>query len=193
MLPTILNLGVVALTSSTCRPAGRRHTYVIFKTVTLKNAFSSNAVAALNLFRMANITGSPGLEQTGLQLEHAFSGAVVRSPADYPAMLLAADFELGPSFEVVTVGKPPAPDTESMLRALGAAFVPNKVVLLRPVSESSPEILRIAEYTRYETSIDGGATAYVCLKYNCKLPATDAGKMLESLGVKTPQGGRNSP
>jgi uncharacterized protein YyaL (SSP411 family) len=154
---------------------------------------SGNSVAALNLLRLANMTGNPELEQKALELERVISGAVERSPADYPAMLLAADFKLGPSFEVVIAGNPQAADTQSLLRALSSTFVPNKVVLLRPTSEPSPEILRIAEYTRYQTSVDGRATAYVCLRYNCKLPVTDAGKMLESLNVKTTNGGGNSP
>jgi uncharacterized protein YyaL (SSP411 family) len=153
---------------------------------------SGNAVAALDLMRLASMTGSPALEQRAVQLEQAISGAVELSPAEYPAMLLAADFELGPAFEVVIAGNPRAPDTESMLHALGAAFVPDKVVLLRPTDERSPEILRLAEYTRYQAGIGGKATAYVCLKYNCKLPTTEAGKMLELLGVKTLEGGRDS-
>ena len=73
-----------------------------------------------------------------------------------------------------------------MIGTLRAHFVPNKVVLLRPSEERSPDIIRIAEYTKYQSSIDGKATAYVCLNYNCKLPTIDSGKMLELLAVKNP-------
>lgn len=153
---------------------------------------SGNAVAELNLLRLAAMTGDQGLEQRAIQLEKAFSGAVEKSPARFPALLLAADFRLGPIYEVVIAGNAHSPETEMMLDRLGAAFIPNKVVLLRPTDERAPEILRIAEFTRFQTAIDGRATAYVCLQYHCKLPTTDVGTMLEMLGVNSSEGGRSS-
>jgi uncharacterized protein YyaL (SSP411 family) len=68
-----------------------------------------------------------------------------------------------------------------MLRALRKQFVPNKVVILKPTEQSAPEITRLAEFTKYQNSRDGKATAYVCLNYNCKLPTTEINKMLELL------------
>ncbi|HXW15895.1 MAG TPA: thioredoxin domain-containing protein, partial [Terriglobia bacterium] len=52
---------------------------------------SGNAVAALDLMRLGSMTGSPALEQRAVQLVQAISGAVESSPAEYPALLLAAD------------------------------------------------------------------------------------------------------
>ena len=93
---------------------------------------------------------------------------------------------VGPSYEVVIAGKSGARDTITMIRALREHFVPNKVLLFRPTNEKLPDIIRLAEYTKYQSSIDGKATAYVCLNYNCKLPTIDSGKMLELLAVKNP-------
>ncbi|HEV8713991.1 MAG TPA: hypothetical protein VGX03_14335, partial [Candidatus Binatia bacterium] len=61
---------------------------------------------------------------------------------------------------------------------------PNKVVLLKPTEQKEPEITRLAQFTKYQSSRDGKATAYVCLNYNCKLPTTDVTKMLELLDGK---------
>ena len=68
-----------------------------------------------------------------------------------------------------------------MVQALHTHFIPNKVVLLRPTDQEAPGIERLAKFTKKQTSIDNRATAYVCLNYNCKLPTTDKGKMLELL------------
>ncbi len=68
-----------------------------------------------------------------------------------------------------------------MLRALRKQFVPNKVVILKPTELKDAEITRLAEFTKYQNSRDGKATAYVCLNYNCKLPTTEINKMLELL------------
>jgi uncharacterized protein YyaL (SSP411 family) len=70
-----------------------------------------------------------------------------------------------------------------MVRALRTRFLPNKVVLLNPGEQESPEIAQMAAFTGNQPSIGGKATAYVCLNYNCKLPTADVRKMLELLGV----------
>ncbi len=147
---------------------------------------SGNSAAALNLLRLGRITAKADFEEKAAKIGRAFSKAVKQMPSAYTQLLLAVDFALGPSYEVVIVGKWGADDTKAMIRALRGHFVPNKVVLFRPSGEESPDITRLAGYTKYQSSIDGKATAYVCLNYTCKLPTTDSGKMLEMLNVKKP-------
>jgi hypothetical protein len=48
----------------------------------------------------------------------------------------------------------------------------------------SPEIAKFAEFTKNQPSIDGGATAYVCMNCNYKLPTIDISKMLELLNAR---------
>jgi uncharacterized protein YyaL (SSP411 family) len=55
---------------------------------------------------------------------------------------------------------------------------------LNPGEGESPEIAKLAEFTKNQSSIGGKATAYVCLNYNCKLPTTDINKTLELLNVR---------
>ncbi len=86
-----------------------------------------------------------------------------------------------PSYEIVIAGNPDAEDTRKMLQALGQHFVPNKIVLMRPLDSEDPDISRIAEFTKYQKAVNDKATAYVCLKYACKNPTTDPAKMLELL------------
>ncbi len=147
---------------------------------------SGNSVAALNLLRLGRITANPNFEEKAVKIGRVFSQAIKRLPSGYTQLMLAVDFGVGPSYEVVIVGKAGTKDTKAMIRALRRHFVPNKVVLFRPSEEEFPDIIRLAEYTTYQTSIDDKATAYVCLNYNCKFPTTDKGKMLELLGVKKP-------
>ncbi len=143
---------------------------------------SGNSVAALNMLRLADITGNPALTAKALQAERAFSGEILKGPSEYPEALLVADYDLGPSYELVIAGDSGAPGTKAMLRAAEAAFLPDKVVLLRPTEEPSPGVVGLADYTRYESGINGKPTAYVCLKYDCKLPTNDTGRMLQLLG-----------
>jgi len=143
---------------------------------------SANSVAMLNLLRLGRMTAAPDLEEKAASISRAFSKSVGQSPAAYTQLLVAVDFALGPSYEVVIVGKSQAEDTRAMLRGLRMQFVPNKVVLFRPAGES-PDIAKWAEFTRYQSGIDGKATAYVCRNYHCKFPTTDVEAMLKLLGV----------
>jgi uncharacterized protein YyaL (SSP411 family) len=140
---------------------------------------SGNSVAMLNLLRLGRMTANAGFEEKAAQIGRSFSGTIWQLPMSYTQMMVALDFALGATSEVVIAGDAGAEDTKAMLAALRKEFIPGKVVLLRTGGDS--EILGLAEYTRNLTSIEGRATAYVCWNYSCNLPVTDSGKMLELL------------
>jgi uncharacterized protein YyaL (SSP411 family) len=145
---------------------------------------SGNSVAMGNLLRLGRISADSALEEKAAAIGRAFSTSVNQSPFAYTQLLCAVDFAAGPSYEVVIAGETDAKDTKAMLKALGAHFLPNKVVLLRPGEVESPEIIDIANFTKDQVCINGRATAYVCSNYSCKHPTTDKGKLLELLGAK---------
>ena len=68
-----------------------------------------------------------------------------------------------------------------MLKSLRKYFIPNKVVLFKPVDQKKPDITRFAKYTEFHSSIEGKATAYVCRDFACKMPVTDTEEMLNCL------------
>ncbi len=144
---------------------------------------SGNSVAALNLVRLARMTGKMDYEKKADELIKAFSAAVSKGPRNNPMLLLAVDFMVGPAHEVVIAGKADADDTRKMLAELRTRFLPNKVVIFRPDGEA-PAISRIAAYTKNQSSFDGRATAYVCQNFACKVPTQDPKVMLESLAEK---------
>jgi len=145
---------------------------------------SGNSVAMLNLLRLGRMTATSDLEEKAARIGSAFSGSVKQSPSAHTQLMVALDFGVGPCYEVVIAGKAQAEDTKAMAKALRTRFLPNKVVLLNPGERESPEIAKLAEFTKSQLSIDGRATAYVCMNYNCKLPTTDINKMLELLNVR---------
>lgn len=145
---------------------------------------SGNSVAMLDLLRLGRITANPDYEEKAAQIARTFSMNIKRSPSLHTQFMVAMDFWIGPSYEIVIIGNSRAKDTKEMLEALRKHFIPNKVVILKAAKSKSPEIIRIAEFTKYQTSIDGKATAYVCADYKCKMPTTDVSKMLELLNVK---------
>jgi len=145
---------------------------------------SGNSVAMLNLLRLGRITATSDLEDKAARIGSAFSGSVKQLPSAHTQLMVALEFGIGPSYEVVIAGKLQAEDTKAMVRALRAHFLPNKVVLLNPGERESSEIAKLAEFTKNQSSIGGRPTAYVCMNHNCKLPTTDINKMLELLNVR---------
>lgn len=142
---------------------------------------SGNSIAMLNLLRLGRITANPDLEEKAARIGPAFFENVRQLPSAHTQLMIAVDFAVGPSHELVIVGDSRAGDTKEMLQAIGSKFLPNKVVIFLPIEIDSTEIKGISPFTTHQPSIDNKATAYVCVNYNCKLPTTDIETMLSSL------------
>ncbi|MFC1991805.1 thioredoxin domain-containing protein [Chloroflexota bacterium] len=139
---------------------------------------SGNSVAMLNLLRLGRITADAELEQRAVRIGAAFSETVRQLPVAHTQLLVALDFAVGPSYEVVIVGNSNLNDTKEMVSAIHQHFIPNKVIILRPTEEAAPRIDNIASFVRHNSASNDKATAYVCLNYKCKLPTTDINIML---------------
>lgn len=142
---------------------------------------SGNSAELLNLIRIGRMTGDASDEATANQLVRAFSAEVTRAPSAHTALLLAFDFALGPTFEIVFAGQRDAADLQAMRAALAGEFLPNKVVLFRPAGEAAPAVTAIAAFTKPQRALRNRATAYVCTNYVCKLPVTDPAAMVKLL------------
>ena len=139
---------------------------------------SGNAVAMLNLLKLARLTGEHALDVKAAEIGRAFSDQVGQLPSGYTQFLVSTDFAIGPSYEVVIVGPSGARGTVEMLGALNTPFIPNHVAIYRPSDEKSPDIDKTAEFVKNYVTVKGQATAYVCLDNACKVPTTDIKEML---------------
>jgi uncharacterized protein YyaL (SSP411 family) len=138
---------------------------------------SGNSVMVSNLLRLGRLLGRPDLEAKAGRLIEVFSGRISQYPAAYTQLLCGLDFALGPGREVVVVGRTDAPDTRALFDVLRKEFIPNTVVLFRPVEESDPEILKLAPFTAAMSSLGDKATAYVCSNYRCERPTTEPAEL----------------
>lgn len=56
------------------------------------------------------------------------------------------------------------------MKAFRQRFIPNKIVVVRPASESEArEIIRVMPFLENQVPLENKATAYVCGNYVCKL------------------------
>ncbi len=143
---------------------------------------SGNAVAGWNLFRLARFTGDQSYTRHGDSMLAAFGGALVKNPDAYCFSMIALDFALGPTAEVVIASLGDAEHAAALLKPLNAKFYPKNVVLFAGKDESA-ELAEIAPYTTGKISEGEEATAYVCRNFTCAMPVTDPAKMLDLLGT----------
>ncbi|WP_367360729.1 thioredoxin domain-containing protein [Syntrophus buswellii] len=139
---------------------------------------SGNAVAMLNLLRLARLTGRVDLEERAVATGKAFAAHISSLPAGHTQFLVALDYLAGPSAEVVIAGNADGEDTRGMLRELRRAFLPRTVVLLSPGGVEKGEHSGIPEFARGMTPVNGRAAAYVCRNFSCRQPTTDPADMM---------------
>ena len=146
---------------------------------------SGNSVSMMNLIRLARLLGDNTYEDHAIAIGRVFSDEIKRSPSAFSMMLLALDFAIGPSFEIVVAGNPENEDTRNMIQQLRSKFIPRKVVLLRGTEDQSRAVTELAPFTKFHEPVGGKATAHVCIDHNCKLPTTDLKRMMELIGEET--------
>ena len=139
---------------------------------------SGNSVAVLNLLRLGRMTMKPEFEEKAQQLMEIFSGRVSGSPTGFSQFLIALDFALGPTKEIIIAGNVSARDTGEMLRAIRRRFLPRKVLILHPEGEEGEAIEHIVPLVKQQVMVDGRATAYVCENYACQMPTSEVDEMM---------------
>ncbi|MDH4265385.1 MAG: thioredoxin domain-containing protein [Deltaproteobacteria bacterium] len=142
---------------------------------------SGNSVAALNLLRLARMTGDVTLEKKADQLLQFFSSAVAAVPMACTQLLMALDFVVGPSKEIVIAGDPQEEMTRAMIALLQRRFVPNKVVLLRREGEAGKELTALSPFVAGMVPVGKKPAVYLCEGYTCRSPLTDVAALKNAL------------
>ncbi|OGC90348.1 MAG: thioredoxin [candidate division Zixibacteria bacterium RBG_16_48_11] len=134
---------------------------------------SGNSVAMNDLLRLSRLTMNQEYSRLAEQSLKSFMGSVTRSTSSYSQMLIAADFYLGPTKEVVIVGEPNKGDIQQMIEKVRELYIPRKVVLKYTSDQQGTELRKMVPYLEGLVAKDGAATAYVCENFVCQLPTND--------------------
>ncbi len=134
---------------------------------------SGNSIAALVLLKLGRLTANDQFESYGRKLLESVADMVTRSPFAYPQLLMAWDFALGPTKEIVIAGDPSAPDTIEMLKQVHQRFLPRAVTIFHPEGPGKDAIEALVPYVKNQDPLGGKPTAYVCENFVCNLPTTD--------------------
>jgi len=145
---------------------------------------AGNSVAALNLLRLAELTGDERYRGRAAGTLRAFGGVLGRAPSALPAMLCALDFFLDRAKEIVVVS-PRARDDRLLFDTLGRTFVPNRIIV-RTTEDEVASLARLAPVLAEKIAIGGKPTAYVCEAMHCELPTSEPAVLAGQLRKTTP-------
>ncbi|MDX9975350.1 MAG: thioredoxin domain-containing protein, partial [FCB group bacterium] len=145
---------------------GGKHTNLIARNKSMHDGAepSGNAMAALGLLRLARLRANEEYQRSAQRILEINEQNMAGAPRGYLKMIVATDFLLGPTREVVIAGDPNHGETRALINALHSRFVPNKVVALK--TNASPPL----PLFEGKTPVDGKPAVYVCRDYTCEAP-----------------------
>ena len=134
---------------------------------------SGNAVAAMNLLRLAELTGDRAYRNRAGEVLSAFAGGMERGGAGMTAMLAALDQWHDRPREVVLVRPPAGDDGEPLVAVFRRSFAPDAFLALARQGPALDAMAQTIPSVRGKLASSGKTTAYVCREGLCELPTSD--------------------
>jgi uncharacterized protein YyaL (SSP411 family) len=125
---------------------------------------SGSSAAAFGLLRLARLTGEARWEDAALGVLRLLHTIAPQHPLAFGHLLQAIDFAVAPVREVAIVGPGAGPLTDVVRHA----YHPHLVVAGGEAGGGAVPLLE------GRTPVDGGAAAYVCERFACLRPVTEA-------------------
>lgn len=137
---------------------------------------SGNALAATMLVRLGKLCGRSDYLEAARTTLASFTSLMERHPTAAGQMLIALDFLLGPTPELVLVGGDE--QTAGVLSALYRRYLPNRVLARRPAAQQTAAL---DELFAGKTSSADEPALYVCENFACQEPAIGKEAVLAAL------------
>jgi uncharacterized protein len=143
---------------------------------------SGNSAAVSALLRLTALLGEERYERVAVAVMETQAGLLEQIPQGFGELLCALDFFLAPPREVAVVGATEEPGTRELLDVLRTSYLPEAVVAFRDdARDSTTGAGDDVPLLRDRERVDGRATAYVCRRFTCGLPATDVATLRQQL------------
>ncbi len=145
---------------------------------------AGNSAAVLNLLRLSQMTGDILLKKQTETIMKYFNAMLQQAPHTMPQMMVAFEFFLGGSKQIVVAGNRNSPDTTAVLDEISRHFLPNKIMLLADGGTGQDFLSARLPFIGSIAPEGGVTTAYICENYTCELPVHDVAKLRELLDRK---------
>jgi uncharacterized protein YyaL (SSP411 family) len=142
---------------------------------------SGASVAVLNAVRLEAFTGSDRWREVAERALRWYAARLSEQPAQLCDLLLALDAFCEVPREVVLVWPAGEEAPEALLDVLRRTFLPARAITGGPEGEALSRLARVAPSVAGRLAVGGTATAYVCERGACRLPAISPEKLAEQL------------
>lgn len=150
---------------------------------------SGNSMAATVLVRLGKLTGKQQYLDAAQEAMLPAVDLMERAPVAAGQILIALDFLLGPTYEMVLAGDLADEATASVLADLRRRYLPNKVLVLAGNSGEGNEPPAALSDLLVGKSMQGSApTLFVCEGHTCQAPALGAEEIAHVLDELMPHG-----
>ncbi|MCC7518415.1 MAG: thioredoxin domain-containing protein [Verrucomicrobiae bacterium] len=137
---------------------------------------SGNSVAALNLLRLAGLTGDDAHRTRAEETLRAFGPRLERFPPSMPLMIAAhMDFLAPPRQVAVAVGADPE-KAEALWREVNRHFLPH-TALFGPGAARPPKLAGMGP-------VEGKSAVHICRGFTCRAPVLDCAGLSAALAGK---------
>ena len=142
---------------------------------------SGNSVAALNLLRLAELTGDHQYSDMVIPIFSAFSDLMDSQPTAISEMLLALDFYLSKRVEIVLITPPDKRGSTRCSRRCAPRSYPTACWWSAAEDEQLESHAEINPLLRDRIARNGQTTVYLCQNYVCGFPTADPATFAEQL------------
>jgi uncharacterized protein YyaL (SSP411 family) len=140
---------------------------------------SGSSVATDVLLRLSLLLDREDYRARAEAVLDSLSGGMERLPGAFGRLLAALDFHLSRPREIAMIGDPGSPETQALIDAVYARYLPNKVVAGRaPEDEEAAGLIPLLAERKAR---DGRPTAYVCEGYACQSPTAEPEELSRQL------------
>jgi uncharacterized protein len=136
---------------------------------------SGNAMAAFVLLRLAGLAEEPRYLELARDALSPMQPMLAQVPLGFAQWLIALDHVLSHPREIAIVGDRSAADTRALLEICRGGYRPHQVLALGEPGAGPVAVPLLQD----RDSIDGRATAYVCIDSVCRAPVTEPEALLE--------------
>jgi uncharacterized protein len=145
---------------------------------------AGNSVAAMNLLRLARMTGREEWAKKAEQTLQACARILREQPVAVPQLTSVLALVRSPSRQIVVAGNTRAA-ADPILRVIYGRYLPDSVFLFSGEGERS--IRDIAPFAGALQAPETGATAYICQNFVCELPTSDPAHVAGMLDSTSPE------
>ncbi|TAK25438.1 MAG: thioredoxin domain-containing protein [Chloroflexota bacterium] len=140
---------------------------------------SANAVLVDVMARLAHLCGDEEYARRAADAPRAIAEVATQSPSAFGRWLSAIDEMTREPIEVAIIGDPESGLTGGLLQVVRQRYMPGRVIAV--CAPGDAEATALVPFLRDRAAIDARPTAYLCRRFVCQPPTTEARELARQL------------